>query len=58
VDQADLAIVLTEWPEFASADWAVLADLMKSPRLVDARNLLNRDSMIELGFRYDDLGRT
>jgi UDPglucose 6-dehydrogenase len=58
VDQADLAIVLTEWPEFASADWPALADLMKSPRLVDARNLLDRDSMIELGFRYDDLGRT
>ena len=58
VNQADLAIVLTEWPEFASANWPVLADLMKSPRLVDARNLLDRDSMIELGFRYDDLGRT
>ena len=58
VNQADLAVVLTEWPEFASADWPVLADLMKSPRLVDARNLLDRDSMIELGFRYDDLGRT
>ena len=57
VNQADLAVVLTEWPEFASADWPVLADLMKSPRLVDARNLLDRDSMIELGFRYDDLGR-
>lgn len=58
VNQADLAVVLTEWPEFASANWPVLADLMKSPRLVDARNLLDRDSMIELGFRYDDLGRT
>lgn len=58
VNQADLAVVLTEWPEFASANWPVLADLMKSPRLVDARNLLNRDSMIELGFQYDDLGRT
>ena len=58
VNQADLAVVLTEWPEFASANWPVLADLMKSPRLVDARNLLDRDSMVELGFRYDDLGRT
>jgi UDPglucose 6-dehydrogenase len=58
VEQADLAVVLTEWPEFASADWPALADLMRSPRLVDARNLLDRDSMIELGFRYDDLGRT
>ena len=58
VNQADLAVVLTEWPEFASANWPVLADLMKSPRVVDARNLLDRDAMIELGFRYDDLGRT
>ena len=58
VNQADLAVVLTEWPEFASANWPALADLMKSPRVVDARNLLDRDAMIELGFRYDDLGRT
>jgi UDPglucose 6-dehydrogenase len=58
VEHADLTVVLTEWPEFASADWPVLADLMRSPRLVDARNLLDRDSMIEMGFHYDDLGRT
>ena len=55
---ADLAIILTEWPEFALANWSKLAKLMNAPRLVDARNLLERDAMFELGFRYDDLGRT
>ena len=55
---ADLAIILTEWPEFALANWSKLANLMNAPRLVDARNLLDRDAMFELGFRYDDLGRT
>ena len=55
---ADLAIILTEWPEFALANWSKLANLMNAPRLVDARNLLERDAMFELGFRYDDLGRT
>ncbi len=58
LSHVDLAIILTEWPEFASADWPKLSSVMNSPRLVDARNLLNRDVMFELGFRYDDLGRT
>ena len=58
LSQVDLAIILTEWPEFALANWSKLAKSMNSPRLIDARNLLNRDAMLELGFRYDDLGRT
>ena len=30
---------------------------MNEPRVVDARNVLDRKEMIELGYLYDDLGR-
>jgi len=54
---SDLALVLTEWPEFTRANWISLIDLMNGPRVVDARNVLDRKEMVELGYLYDDLGR-
>ena len=57
VTDSDLVLVLTEWPEFTRANWASLMDLMNGPRVVDARNVLDRKEMIELGYLYDDLGR-
>ena len=55
---SDLALVLTEWPEFTRANWARFISLMEGPRVVDARNVLDRKEMVELGYLYDDLGRT
>ena len=57
VTDSDLVLVLTEWPEFTRANWTSLMDLMNGPRVVDARNVLDREEMIELGYLYDDLGR-
>jgi UDPglucose 6-dehydrogenase len=55
---SDLALVLTEWPEFTRANWAGFINTMNGPRVVDARNVLDRKEMVELGYLYDDLGRT
>ena len=57
ITDSDLVLVLTEWPEFTRANWASLTGLMNGPRVVDARNVLDRKEMIELGYLYDDLGR-
>ena len=57
ITDSDLVLVLTEWPEFTRANWASLMGLMNEPRVVDARNVLDRKEMIELGYLYDDLGR-
>ena len=57
VTDSDLVLVLTEWPEFTRANWASLIGLMNGPHVVDARNVLDRKEMIELGYLYDDLGR-
>ena len=54
---ADVAVVLTEWPEFATLDWERAASVMAAPRVVDARNLLDPDRLRAAGFLYEGLGR-
>lgn len=57
VRDADVVVVLTEWQEFVGLDWSALAALMNTPRMVDARNLLDPAQMRECGFAYEGLGR-
>lgn len=54
---ADALVILTEWPDFARLDLALLAGLMRHPRLVDLRNLLNPATARAAGFDYVSLGR-
>ena len=54
---ADAAIVVTEWPEFAELDWSAVAGAMKQPLLVDGRNFLDPDELRAAGFTYEGIGR-
>ncbi|WP_419841947.1 UDP-glucose dehydrogenase family protein [Candidatus Poriferisodalis sp.] len=54
---ADVAVVLTEWPEFAALDWKRAASEMATARVVDARNLLDARQLRSAGFVYEGLGR-
>jgi UDPglucose 6-dehydrogenase len=54
---ADVLVVLTEWPEFATLDLQKVREIMAKPRIVDARNLLDTDVVKALGFSYDAIGR-
>ena len=53
----DALIILTEWNEFKQLDFQRLKALMKSPVLIDARNIYEPDVMQELGFSYRGVGR-
>ncbi len=57
VDGADVLAVLTEWDEFKWVDLDKVGDLMKAPRIVDARNLLDRSAITRRGFAYQGIGR-
>ena len=57
LEDADAAVVLTEWPEFANLDWGRAASVMAAPRIVDARNLLDPTQLRAAGFVYEGLGR-
>jgi UDPglucose 6-dehydrogenase len=54
---ADVLLVATEWPEFATVDMARVASVMKGHRVVDARNLLDSAAVWAAGLDYWGLGR-
>jgi UDPglucose 6-dehydrogenase len=54
---ADVLVVLTEWPEFADLDLAVVADAMRGAAVVDTRNLLDPNAVEAAGFSYEGVGR-
>lgn len=61
VDQAlldaDIAVLVTEWPEFVALDPRNVGDLMKHKRIVDARNVLDAAAWRAAGFHYSSMGR-
>ena len=54
---ADALVVLTEWDEYRWLHASKAADLMARRSVVDARNLLDRNSWIRQGFAYQGIGR-
>ncbi|MFA6428858.1 MAG: UDP-glucose/GDP-mannose dehydrogenase family protein [Candidatus Buchananbacteria bacterium] len=57
VESADLILIATEWPEFKNLDWQKIKDLVKQPKIVDGRNLLEPEVMKNLGWEYLGVGR-
>ena len=57
VENADVLAILTEWEEFKSADADKLSALMKNKKIVDCRNLLDKENMLAHGFAYQGIGR-
>jgi UDPglucose 6-dehydrogenase len=58
VDGADAVVLVTEWPEFGQLDWAgEIKRRMRQPLVVDGRNFLDRDALVEAGFTYEGIGR-
>jgi len=54
---ADVLVIVTEWEEFRALDFKRLKQVMKSPCLVDLRNVYRREDMARHGFRYFSVGR-
>jgi UDPglucose 6-dehydrogenase len=57
VDGAEALVIATEWDEFANVDLAAVKKRMTTPIVFDGRNLLNPETMGELGFHYHSIGR-
>jgi UDPglucose 6-dehydrogenase len=56
VSNANLIVLVTEWPEFLSLDFARIRSLMKTPNIIDGRNMLNKKTLQDLGFNYKGIG--
>ena len=54
---ADALVILTEWNQFRKLDIARIKQLLKSPKLIDLRNVYDPASMKRMGFEYVSVGR-
>lgn len=54
---ADALAIITEWNEFRTPDFDLIKQLMKNPIIFDGRNIYDVQSVKNLGFYYDSIGR-
>ncbi|HSV30071.1 MAG TPA: UDP binding domain-containing protein, partial [Candidatus Omnitrophota bacterium] len=54
---ADCVVVITEWNEFRALDIGRIKSLLKSPIVVDLRNVWDPEEMRAAGFTYVSIGR-
>jgi len=53
----DAITIMTEWHEFRGLDLIELKSIVKTPVVLDTRNLLSMEKLIALGFSFDNIGR-
>ncbi|MEO5997189.1 MAG: UDP-glucose/GDP-mannose dehydrogenase family protein [Chitinophagaceae bacterium] len=54
---ADALIIATEWNEFRTPDFLKIVAILKSKVIFDGRNLFDTESIKNLGFYYESIGR-
>ena len=57
IKNADALIIVTEWTEFRSPDFALIKSSLKTPMIFDGRNLYDPKAIRALGFNYYPVGR-
>ena len=57
VDGADAVVLITEWDQFRALDLDRMKKLLKSPVVVDLRNVYQPSDMARRGFAYTSIGR-
>lgn len=53
----DALLVLTEWKNFHNPDFQAMKRVMRTPYILDGRNLYNPDALADLGIAYQGIGR-
>ncbi len=56
-DDADALMLITEWKEFRMPSWNVVKKLMKTPLVLDGRNIYDSKEVEEYGFEYHCIGK-
>jgi len=57
LDGSDGVVILTEWNEFRALDMARMKALLKTPLMIDLRNIYRPNQMAQAGFTYVSVGR-
>lgn len=56
IKDADCLIVMTEWVEFKELNLKTVYNMMKTPLIIDTRNIFSPDIAHNLGFQYKGIG--
>jgi UDPglucose 6-dehydrogenase len=56
-NDSDLVILTTEWEEFKKIDYSKTIKHMKDNNFIDGRNFLDKQKMLDLGYKYTGIGR-
>ena len=54
---ADALLIITEWNEFKQLNLGKIKKLMKTPIIIDGRNIYDRKKLEQIGFKYIGMGR-
>lgn len=54
---ADALVIVTEWDELRNLDKEKIKESMKTPNVIDGRNIYEPEEMKSLGFNYIGIGR-
>jgi UDPglucose 6-dehydrogenase len=57
MEGADAVVIVTEWNQFRALDLDRVKSLLKSPVMVDLRNVYKPSEMADAGFTYTSIGR-
>jgi UDPglucose 6-dehydrogenase len=57
VEGADALVLATEWNEFREPDFPRIKSLMRHPAVFDGRNVWSPQTLRDLGFHYEGIGR-
>jgi UDPglucose 6-dehydrogenase len=57
LQDADALMILTEWKNFHNPDFQAIKLSMRTPYILDGRNLYNPDALADLGIAYQGVGR-
>lgn len=55
--EADALLLLTEWKQFRLPSWGVIKKTMRTPLIIDGRNIYDAEELKRLGFTYLCIGR-
>jgi UDPglucose 6-dehydrogenase len=57
LDQSDALLIVTEWNAFRTPDFDKLSSTLKKKVIFDGRNIYSLDTMKNLGYYYESIGR-
>jgi UDPglucose 6-dehydrogenase len=57
LNNADAAVICTEWPQFRQADWSKIVPAMKQSVFVDANQFLEKELKNIIGVEHLSVGR-